>query len=94
MHQLTTLQQRLRGSGTAAVQRLNIRLKLATRALDSVSPLATLERGYAIVTDEASGEILTDAARVSPGAGIRAQLARGALRATVNESETEDKDDS
>jgi exodeoxyribonuclease VII large subunit len=79
---------------TRAVERLNIRLRLATRALDSVSPLATLDRGYAIVSDEESGAILSDAAKVSPGASIRAQLARGALRATVNESTTDKKDDS
>jgi exodeoxyribonuclease VII large subunit len=94
MHRLSTLQQRLRGSGTTAVQRLNIRLRLATRALESVSPLATLDRGYAIVSDEESGEILTDAAKVDPGTGIRARLARGELRATVNESKTDNSNDS
>ncbi len=94
MHHLSTLQQRLRGSGTAAVQRLNIRLRLATRALESVSPLATLDRGYAIVSDEESGEILTDATKVDPGTGIRARLARGELRATVNESKSDNSNDS
>ncbi len=92
MHRLSTLQQRLNGSAASSVQRLNIRLKLAARALESVSPLATLDRGYAIVSDEETGAILTDATKVSPGASIRAQLARGALRATVNESKADEDD--
>ncbi len=94
MHQLSSLQQRLNGSATASVEKLNIRLRIATRAMHSVSPLATLERGYAIVSDEETGAILSDAARVKPGSDIRAQLAHGTLKATVNESGSGKKDDS
>ena len=94
MQRLSTLQQRLSGSGTSAVDRLNVRLRLAARALDSVSPLATLDRGYAIVSDEETGAILTDAAKIKPGSGIRAQLAHGTLQATVNEVNTGKSNDS
>jgi exodeoxyribonuclease VII large subunit len=94
IQRLSALQQRLSGSGTSAVDKLNVRLRLAARALDSVSPLATLDRGYAIVSDEATGAILTDAAKVKPGSGIRAQLALGALQATVNEVDTGKSNDS
>jgi exodeoxyribonuclease VII large subunit len=52
------------------------------RTLHAVSPLATLERGYAIVLDEA-GRVVSDATAVATGAAIEARLARGALRATV-----------
>ena len=88
IQRLATLQQRLSGSGTSAVDRLNVRLRLAARALDAVSPLATLDRGYAIVSDEETGAILTDAAKIKTGSGIRAQLAHGTLQATVNEVDT------
>ena len=94
MHQLSALQQRLNGSATCSVEKLNVRLRLATRALESVSPLATLERGYAIVSDVETGAILTDAANVKPGLDIRAQLAHGTLKATVKESSTGIHDDS
>ena len=94
MHRLSALQQRLNGSATSSVERLNVRLLLATRALESVSPLATLDRGYAIVSDEETGAILTDDARAKPGSDIRAQLAHGTLSATVRESHTGKKDDS
>jgi exodeoxyribonuclease VII large subunit len=94
MQRLSTLQQRLSGSGTSAVDRLNVRLQLAARALDSVSPLATLDRGYAIVSDEETGAILTDADKIKTGSGIRAQLAHGTLQATVTDVDTGKSDDS
>jgi exodeoxyribonuclease VII large subunit len=58
------------------------RLALAQRALDTVSPLATLTRGFAIVT-RADGALVTDAAVVADGEVIEARLARGILTAQV-----------
>jgi exodeoxyribonuclease VII large subunit len=52
------------------------------RTLNAVSPLATLERGYAIVSLE-SGDILRNAADAKPGTLIEARLAQGRLRARV-----------
>jgi exodeoxyribonuclease VII large subunit len=49
-----------------------------------VSPLATLGRGYAIVTD-AAGHVLQGAADVQPGQRVTARLARGGFRAEVTE---------
>jgi exodeoxyribonuclease VII large subunit len=65
------------------VQRAHERYGRAARTLHAVSPLATLDRGYAIVLD-AAGRVVSDAASVAPGAAIEARLARGALRATVS----------
>jgi exodeoxyribonuclease VII large subunit len=58
------------------------RLELATRALNAVSPLATLDRGYAIVSD-AGGRVLQDAAGLRPGDRVTARLARGRFTAEV-----------
>ena len=63
-----------------------MRLRLASRGLDAVSPLATLERGYAIVSDSKTGAVITDAARVAAGTSIDARLASGSLQATVTDS--------
>jgi len=52
------------------------------RTLHAVSPLATLERGYAIVTDH-DARVVTDAARLAPGVQIEARVARGSVHATV-----------
>ena len=50
--------------------------------LDSVSPLSTLARGYAIVSD-AEGHVLRAATDTSPGARLHARLASGSLDCTV-----------
>jgi exodeoxyribonuclease VII large subunit len=59
------------------------RLQASMAALQAVSPLATLERGYAIVTLAADGTVLRDVTRAPAGSQIDAQLAHGRLRARV-----------
>ncbi len=51
----------------------------------ALSPMATLERGYAVVSNDA-GDVLTDAGRVAAGDVVRARLATGTLSATVDAS--------
>ena len=79
---LTALRQRLAGGAHDALSDLNHRVALLGRALHSVSPLATLERGYAIVLD-AKGKAMTDATGVKEGDEIRARLSKGELLAKV-----------
>jgi exodeoxyribonuclease VII large subunit len=80
---LQQLRQRLATSTRNTVSDTSHKIALLGRALNSVSPLATLDRGYAIVKHEDSGEVLTNAADVKPGKDIRAQLSRGEIVATV-----------
>ena len=79
---LAALRQRLASGAHDALSDLNHRVALLARALHSVSPLATLERGYAIVLD-ADGKAMTDAAKVKEGDEIRARLSKGELLANV-----------
>ena len=58
------------------------RWERAMHTLNAVSPLATLDRGYAIVAD-AAGHVVTDATALEPGVEIEARLARGSVRAKV-----------
>jgi exodeoxyribonuclease VII large subunit len=81
---LATLRQSLSTSVDRRLGDAGHRIALLGRALNSVSPLATLDRGYAIVRDEATGRVLTRAGDVSAGDGIRARLSEGELIATVN----------
>jgi exodeoxyribonuclease VII large subunit len=76
------LHARLHHAAVDSVARAAHRLALTQRGLDAVSPLATLTRGFAIVT-RADGALLTDAGSVSPGEDIEARLARGTLTARV-----------
>jgi len=80
---LANLQQRLVVSARETVSGMNHRLELAMRGLHSVSPLATLDRGYAIVEDASTGKVLLKASDAAPGDAIRARLAEGELTATV-----------
>ncbi|MGH8134215.1 MAG: exodeoxyribonuclease VII large subunit, partial [Steroidobacteraceae bacterium] len=76
------LQARLGHAMLSGAARAQHRFDLARRALHAVSPLATLARGFAIVT-RADGALLTDAAAVASGEEIEARLARGSLTARV-----------
>ncbi len=58
-------------------------LRSATRGLEATSPVATLARGYAIVTLAATGAVVRNPAEAPPGSDIEARLASGRLRARV-----------
>jgi exodeoxyribonuclease VII large subunit len=82
---LLSASRALAAAGRARLLSARGQFDLAARTLHAVSPLATLERGYAIVTDDA-GHVLLDAGTVAAGDRIEAQLARGRVRATVIET--------
>jgi exodeoxyribonuclease VII large subunit len=63
-----------------------VRCNRLQTALESLSPLATLERGYAIVFDS-EGKLLKDIREVRVGEEISARLAHGKLRAAVTKKE-------
>jgi exodeoxyribonuclease VII large subunit len=81
--QLDDLEQRLLRALRDRLQQAGTRVELAARALQAVSPLATLARGFAVVTRARDGALLTDAGAIAPGEDIDARLVRGTLRARV-----------
>ncbi len=64
------------------LERRGAALSAASRALHAISPLGTLQRGYAIVTT-ADGRVLRQAGGVAAGERITARLADGSLEAEV-----------
>ena len=76
------LNQRLHRAWRHGLDSRGKKLLLLVRTLNAVSPLATLERGYAIVSVE-GGEILRNAEHAKPGTIIEARLAQGRIRAKV-----------
>jgi len=64
------------------LQREQQRLQGTAALLQSVSPLNTLARGYAIVSDEYN-HVVRDATQVAIGTALRARLQRGQLELTV-----------
>jgi exodeoxyribonuclease VII large subunit len=79
---LGNLQQQLHRAMRLALDSRQKKLLPLVRTLNAVSPLATLDRGYAIVSAE-GGEILRNAADAKPGTVIDARLAHGKIRARV-----------
>ncbi|HXE78088.1 MAG TPA: exodeoxyribonuclease VII large subunit, partial [Rhodanobacter sp.] len=75
-------QRRLQRSMQQRDERAQARLQGAARALHAVSPLATLERGYAIVFD-GSGKVLRSTRNVATGTRLRARLVDGELAVQV-----------
>lgn len=59
-------------------------LALAAEKLDTVSPLATLKRGYSITQLE-SGDVVTDANKIKTGDVLITRLADGNIRSTVSD---------
>jgi exodeoxyribonuclease VII large subunit len=87
---LAALGQRIGHSGARLLPALRARiagarglLRSAARGLEATSPIATLGRGYAIVTLAGNGAAVRDPAEAPPGTEIEARLALGRLRARV-----------
>lgn len=70
------------------ITRLKQRLQNANYRLDTLSPLATLNRGYAIVKETATGVIVHEAGKLKRGDHIEARLAKGTLFCTVDKTST------
>jgi exodeoxyribonuclease VII large subunit len=82
--QLQALTQRLRTSISSVLQTRQRQLAVVCKSLDTISPLATLERGYAIVTRQTDQRVVHQAASVRPGEQVTARLADGQLLCSVD----------
>lgn len=80
--------ERLERAGRQRVAEAGTRIGAAVRALHSVSPLQTLERGYAIARDD-NGHIVHRSDRVGIGDRIAVDLARGQLDCEVRGTDLE-----
>jgi exodeoxyribonuclease VII large subunit len=61
------------------------RLAASEALLRTLSPEATVSRGYAIVRDRSTGAVVVDAAAVLPGQGLSVQMRDGDLAVTAEE---------
>ena len=83
-HTLQTLllqQQHLKAALTNTLQALRIRLGNAAATLDALSPLATMQRGFAVATK--AQHVLTKASEVQAGDKIAVRLLEGKLECVV-----------
>lgn len=90
--QVAVLRDRLRAAAARVVlamarrqERAHSRVQELTTALNSLSPLAVLGRGYSLTRTWAEGRVVTDAATLSPGENLRISFAKGEARVRVEE---------
>lgn len=79
---LSPLEQRLLQGGQQMIAGRKAELRAAARALEALSPLAILGRGYALVSDS-SGALVRSAADLSPGDDLSVRVHRGRFAVTV-----------
>jgi exodeoxyribonuclease VII large subunit len=91
-HRHAVLDERLRRALPQRLEALRQTLGTLARTLDAVSPLATLDRGFALVTRVTDGALLRDADAVGAGDLIDTRLAKGTLRARVIEKLEREKE--
>jgi exodeoxyribonuclease VII large subunit len=83
--QLLPLEQRLASAGRTLVDGRRSSVREIRRALEALSPLSILERGYALVHDT-SGALVRDPALVSPGQALVVRVHRGSFGVTADAS--------
>lgn len=88
--QTSVLSTNLKRTISHTIERKASEFQALIHKLNALSPLNTLERGYAIVTTE-EGQVVTRADEVKAGDMIKTRLAQGELRAQVKSISTESK---
>jgi len=88
-HRLALLKERLASLGqrpqaaiARALQQDALKLRGLARSLEAVSPLATVARGYALVTRE-DGTLVRSVAQVKAGDAVKARLSDGEIKLRV-----------
>jgi len=66
------------------LQRDTLRLRALARSMEAVSPLATVARGYAILTREDDGRLVRSPLDVAPGDALKARVQDGVIDVVVS----------
>ncbi|MDR2871586.1 MAG: exodeoxyribonuclease VII large subunit [Xanthomonadaceae bacterium] len=81
---LRMLAPRMRNASGHALQKKQAALQALSRAIEAVSPLATVARGYAILTRDDSGTLVNSVEQAAPGDRLRARVRDGELLLKVD----------
>jgi exodeoxyribonuclease VII large subunit len=81
---LGVLGKSLERQASIAIRARRDELTRLARTLNAVSPLETIDRGYAVVTRAPGGEVISSVAKVDTGDRITARLKDGELDCTVD----------
>ena len=80
---LAALAPRSQSAISRQLQADALRLRGIARSLEAVSPLATVARGYSILTRADDGTLVRSSAQAQPGDRLQARLAEGTLQVRV-----------
>lgn len=80
---LSEMQLKITTSTKSSVTKLNSQLTALGKTLDSLSPLKTLDRGYAVARDSKTKKIISNSEKVSINSQIDIKLAKGEIAAKV-----------
>lgn len=79
------IKQNIHAKGKKLIEDNQNRLRLASRSLNNVSPLGTLDRGYAIVSEVNTNKIITNPKSLKINSKLEIRLAKGKITAAVIE---------
>jgi exodeoxyribonuclease VII large subunit len=79
------IKQNIHAKGKKLIEDNQNRLQLVSRSLNSVSPLGTLDRGYAIVSEVNTNKIITNPDSLKINSKLEIRLAKGKITAAVIE---------
>jgi exodeoxyribonuclease VII large subunit len=79
------LSQRLIAAISHKLKQLNQRLLNSSQTLHAVSPLATLNRGYAMAIKPSTGEVIRSAEQISVGDTVQTRLAHGRFTSQIKD---------
>ena len=77
------LGQRLKQSMAFYLERKQQNLNTLVRTLDTVSPLATLQRGYSITMDQTTGKVILDASNLTIDQTIETRLSQARVTSKI-----------
>ena len=84
---LSEMQLKITVSTKSSLTKFNSQLTALGKTLDSLSPLKTLDRGYAVARDSKTKKIISNSKKVSINSRIDIKLAKGEIAAKVIERE-------
>ena len=85
LSRIKELNQKIVSCSDHFLEGLNNRMKLASKTLNSVSPLRTLDRGYAIARDAKTKNVIMSADTIEIENDIEVKLAKGEIKVKVIE---------
>ena len=92
LERIRALVRRIENAGKHHAERKRARLEALGAQLHNLSPLAILDRGYAVAWKLPDGDLVRDAHALSPGDKVLLRFGKGAADATIDRVKEEEND--